>query len=102
MKAAIAMAARPKHHPPGYRRAVLSRGAAAIFGGYALATLLPLLLAEILPLPKAEAVMAGLLLSFTVYTVAAIWVFAVRTATRAWNGMLISTALCAALWWIAR
>ena len=37
----------------------------------------------------AAAVFAGLLSSIVVYALAVIWVFAVRTATRAWAGLLV-------------
>lgn len=55
---------------------VLERIAAAIFGGYALANLLPIVLARWLPGARADAVLTGLLLSFVVYVVAILWAFA--------------------------
>jgi hypothetical protein len=79
---------------------VLSRAAAATFGGYALATTLSILLSRVLPMPKAEAVMTAVLLSFTVYTCAILWAFAVRTAAKAWVGLLIPTAVCTGAWWM--
>jgi hypothetical protein len=85
---------------PAYRLAVLSRVAAAAFGGYALATALSILLSYVLPMPKAQAVLTGVLISFVVYTIAIIWVFAVRTAARAWYGLTISTGVSALLWWM--
>jgi apolipoprotein N-acyltransferase len=70
-----------------YRRGVASRAIAAILGGYVLAALSTALLALALPMPRVDAVMTATLLSFTVYTCAAIWVFAARDALRAWLGV---------------
>lgn len=77
-----------------YRWQVLSRVLAAIFGGYLFTSLLTVFLALVWPMPQAEAVVAASLLSFAVYTAAIIWVFSVRSATRAWVGLALS---CAAL-----
>ena len=98
MKTATATAAKDKSHPPGYRLGVLSRVAAGAFGGYALSTMLSILLSRLMPMPRAPAVMTAVLLSFTVYTCAVLWVFAARTASKAWSGLLIPTAVCAVLW----
>jgi len=68
--------------------ALLSRIVAAVFGGYALAALTSVA-AVALPLRLTEAIFTGMLLSFIVYTLAVIWVFAVRSATRAWAGLLV-------------
>ena len=68
---------------------LLSRIVAAIFGGYALAALTSVA-AVALPMSRPEAVLTGLLLSFLVYALAVIWVFAVRSARRAWAGLLVA------------
>ena len=68
---------------------LISRIVAAVGGGYALAALTSVA-AVALPLAKTEAVLAGLLASFVVYTAAVIWVFAARSARRAWAGLLIA------------
>ena len=65
---------------------------AAILGGYLLATSAAIFLGAVLPFPRAESVMAGTLLSFSVYTGAVIWVFAVRDVRRAWLGLLLPSA----------
>ncbi|MGP5188230.1 DUF3649 domain-containing protein [Vreelandella alkaliphila] len=41
-------------------------------------------------------------LSFVVYLCAIIWVFAMRSATRAWLGLAVSSAICGLLawWWL--
>lgn len=82
-----------------YRWAVASRVLAAALGGYALASSLTVLLALIWPLPKSQAVLAATMLSFTLYAVAVIWVFSVRSVTRAWLGMLIPTGVAALSCW---
>ena len=68
---------------------LLSRIVAAIFGGYALAALTSVA-ALALPMARPQAVLTGMLASFVVYTCAVIWVFAVRSARRAWAGLLVA------------
>ena len=65
--------------------------AAAMFGGYALASAAAIFLGAVLPLAPAEAVMASTLLSFAVYTAAVIWVFSVRKPKQAWLGLVLPT-----------
>jgi hypothetical protein len=73
------------------RGPLVSRVIAAIFGGYGLASLAAVA-ATALPGPPSEAVLIGMMLSFAIYTGAVIWVFAVRSAWRAWVGLLIAAA----------
>lgn len=68
---------------------IVSRIVAAIVGGYALAALTSVA-ALSLPLSPSEGVLTGMLTSFLVYTGAVIWVFAVRSARRAWAGLLVA------------
>ncbi|BAN27513.1 DUF3649 domain-containing protein [Caballeronia insecticola] len=68
---------------------LVSRIVAAIFGGYALAALTSVA-ALVLPMSKPQAVLTGMLASFIVYVCAVIWVFAVRSARRAWCGLLVA------------
>lgn len=82
-----------------HRWVVASRALAAILGGYGLAALSAAALAVFLPLSRADATLTGTMLSFLVYACAVVWVFAARTATRAWLGLLLpSAALGMALW----
>lgn len=74
-----------------YRLAVASRVVAAIVGGYGLAASATALLSLLLPLTRADAVITATLLSFTVYTCAALWVFATRNAWHAWLGVGLPT-----------
>jgi len=77
----------------GIRRgaALVSRIVAAVFGGYALGALVSVA-ALALPMAKPQAVLTGMLASFVIYAGAVIWVFAVRSAARAWAGLLIAAA----------
>ena len=79
--------------------ALISRIFAAVLGGYGLATLFSVAVL-VRPGPAPEAVLAGMVASFLVYTGAVIWVFAVRSAWRAWGGLLLCAALLlpAACW----
>lgn len=73
----------------GYRLSVLSRVVAAAVGGYVLALVASIVLAAFMPGNRADGVLWAMQLSFAVYTLAVIWVFAARTATRAWIGLFI-------------
>lgn len=68
---------------------LLSRIVAAVLGGYALAALTSVA-ALALPISRPQAVLTGMLASFAVYAGAVIWVFAVRSATRAWLGLVLA------------
>ncbi len=83
-----------------HRWAVASRAGAAIGGGYVLAALCSTALALWLPLARAEAVIAGAMASFAVYAGAVMWVFAARTAGRAWAGLAWPAAVLGAAVWL--
>ena len=83
-----------------YRWSVASRVAAAALGGYALASATTVLLALLWPVPRAQGVLWATMLSFAVYTIAVIWVFCARSATRAWIGMALGTAVCVGPAWL--
>lgn len=73
-------------------RHVLSRALAAVVGGYAAANAVAIGLAQVLPMSRGDAVMTGILLTYLVYAAAVIWVFAARSARRAWLGILLTSA----------
>ena len=79
-----------------YRLSIFSRIMAASIGGYILVNLSNLALSYILPVPQYQGLLFAMMISFIFYTLAIIWVFAVRTATKAWLG-LIAAALPFAL-----
>ena len=79
---------------------LISRIIAALFGGYALAALGSVAVLA-LPASKPQAVLSGMLLSFIIYTGAVIWVFAVRSAWRAWAGLVVAALpLLLAAWYV--
>lgn len=80
------------------RLGVASRAIAAIAGGYGVAALSSVVLAVCLPalfgMARSEATMTGMLASFAIFALAVMWVFAARTALRAWFGLaVVATAL---------
>lgn len=83
--------------PPRHRLALLSRLLAAVFGGYLLASVSTVFLSFVLPAVLPEAVLGATLFSFAIYTAAIVWVFAARSATRAWLGLLLPGGALAAL-----
>ena len=81
---------------------LVSRIVAAILGGYGLAALASVA-ALVLPMQVTEAVFTGMLASFAVYAGAVVWVFAVRSATRAWVGLIVvAMPLALAAWWATK
>ncbi|MGK0474691.1 MAG: hypothetical protein ACJAYV_000336 [Oleispira sp.] len=74
---------------------VLSRSLAAIIGGYMLSSLLAILISYLLPMPTSDSVLLSLQLSFLFYSIAIIWVFSVKTAGKAWLGLLMACAISA-------
>lgn len=76
---------------------ISSRVLAAIIGAYVLANCLSILLAYLLPMPKADGVLVGIQFSFVIYACAVMWVFAAKSAWRAWLGLLVPGFVSAAL-----
>lgn len=66
------------------RTGVLARIAAALFAGYFLAHGATAFLTLVLPLGRADRVVFASLLSFAAWTAAVIYIFAARSAWRAW------------------
>jgi len=83
--------------PLSYRLAVVSRCLAALLGGYLLAAMASVCLGLLLPLPRVEAVLTGMMSAFLFYLAAFIWAFAARSATRAWLGILLPGLALAAI-----
>ena len=77
---------------------LISRIVAALFGGYALAALGSVAVLA-LPMSKPQAVLTGMLASFAIFTAVVIWVFAVRSALKAWLGLLVVAAALSPLAW---
>ena len=80
----------------GSAAATFSRIAAALLGGYGIAALASVAVLA-LPMSKPQAVLTGMLASFLVYAGAVVWVFAARSAGRAWVGLLVVAAPLASI-----
>lgn len=76
---------------------LVSRIIAALLGGYLVAALSSVA-ALALPIDPQQAVFTGMLVSFLLYAGAVVWVFAVRSARRAWLGLVLAAA---PLWLLA-
>jgi hypothetical protein len=91
-------------HVPGpawvARLAIVSRIAAALLGGYALAVVASITLVAVLPGGRADAVLGATQLSFAIHVAAVLWAFSARSAARAWLGILAPAALLAPLAWV--
>jgi hypothetical protein len=84
-----------------YRWMVASRVFIAAIGGYALTSAATIFLALVWPLPKAQAVMASAMLSFTLYAVIVIWVFSIASVKRAWCWIIGATLVLSLIdWWM--
>jgi len=75
---------------------------AAIFGGYALATSSSFFIGKLLlsSVGKYQAIHLGLLLSFLVFACAAMWVFSVSSAKKAWLWLITLNILLIAASWL--
>ncbi|MGE8547193.1 DUF3649 domain-containing protein [Alcaligenes sp. Marseille-Q7550] len=79
---------------------LLMRITAALAGGYGLAALSSVA-ALALPMASSEAVLLGMTGSFLIHAGAVVWVFAVRSAARAWLGLgMAALALLPAAAWV--
>ena len=81
-------------HRPGL--GLLSRVTAAVLGGYLLASAWVVFCGVALP-GRAEAVLAGVQLSFVVYVGAVVWAFAPVPLGRVWMGLLVPAVALAGL-----
>lgn len=79
---------------PLRNRDIVSRVCAAIFGGYAAAASLSVLVARMLPLTKANATTTAILCNPMLYLGAILWAFRARSPSRAW-AVLGAVALAA-------
>jgi hypothetical protein len=80
-----------------YRWMVFSRVIAGFIGGYILTAYITMVLAQLFPMSRADAVVLASLLSYLWFCIAIIWVFAVKSAVKAWLGILGAIALFAAI-----
>lgn len=78
-----------------YRTGIAARALAALLAGYAQASASTALLSALLPFARIERVFTATLLSFAVWTAAALYAFAAKSA---WRALWASTALAALLY----
>ena len=83
---------------------VFSRCVAAVLGGYALASTLPVAIVAIFAvgfngMARSDAVLLAMQLSFVVYTGAVMWAFAARSARAAWVGLGLPALLAGLVAW---
>ena len=77
-----------------YRAGIAVRLATALLAGYALASASTALLSAILPFARVERVFTATLLSFAVWALAALYVFAAKSA---WRALWVTAGLAAAM-----
>ena len=70
------------------------RSLVATLGAYASSVLAALLVSRLLPMDLGPATMAGMLLSFWVFTGCAMWAFASRSALTACSGLSVFCTTC--------
>ena len=85
-----------------WRLAVASRVLAAAVGGYLVAALFSVCLAQWLPFTRAESVVLAMTVSFLAWLLIALWCFASRHAWQAWLGVVVPSVGFAALYGIGR
>ncbi len=67
---------------------ITSRVLAAIFAGYLTAATGSALLAIVIPLAPVQSTLTAMMLSFSIYVAAIIWVFSVKSHLAAWRDLL--------------
>lgn len=78
-----------------------SRIVAGIAGSFVTASAVVIALPVFTRGHKVDAVTTASMVGFAVWTGAVIWVFAARTATRAWLGLMATTLACVSVVWLA-
>lgn len=87
----------PFRRAPGRTIAMTARCLTALVGGYAAASAVASLLARILPASRSEATAWGMILSFLIYALLALWAFHERRLHRVaaiiWGCAILSVGL---------
>lgn len=84
--------------PLSYRLHVLYRFILAIFGGYALAVLISVVVSLAFPSVQASAVMSATMLAFIAHCGVFIWTFMVNSVVKASLGVFVSIAIFAVIY----
>lgn len=82
-----------KEIPLQYRGMILYRFCLALFGGYALASLSAMLIAQLLAEDRLNAAMSATLIAFSLQCAVFIWVFMVNKTLKASLGVLLPCAV---------
>lgn len=85
---------------PGYRIGVAMRVVVATVGAYAFAAAFAYALARALPMTRSEAAAAATMLGTLAMPGAVIWVFATKSAWRAWIGIVLAALAFGAAGWL--
>lgn len=88
-----AVKSKKKAVPLNYRTMIFYRFCLALFGGYALASLSAMAIAELLAQDRMNAVMTATLLAFVLHCAVFIWVFMVSKTLKASLGVLLPCAV---------
>tara|TARA_R110001599_G_scaffold353676_1_gene595055 strand:- start:83374 stop:83679 length:306 start_codon:yes stop_codon:yes gene_type:complete len=88
------------NNPARSRWDIGARVVAAIAGGYFLTAVASMLLTVLLPVSRVDAVFIATLPTFAIYTCVILWVFATRSALRAWIGVLTLSGLLFGILWL--
>lgn len=87
---------------PLYRWSVLSRILAASVGAYAVTVAFTVVLAQLFPSPQEDALLGANLLGFILFPCLALYVFSVRSASRAWLGVVSSAVVLSVIGYALR
>lgn len=79
-----------------------ARGGLALLAGYAVAAAWAAAFARLLPGGAADTALVATMLSFVIYTGAAVWAFAARSTGRATGGLLLAGLLGLLVAWLLR
>ena len=90
---------RPHRTSPTCKRDVASRACAALLGGYVAVSAISMLLARMVPLPKAGATTAAILSTPILFVVVILWVFSARSPSRAWLVLVVVTLIAGGTTW---
>jgi len=88
--------------PLSQRLSIATRVVAAVVGGYTIASLAIAVLALLIPAEPSEAALAATMLSFAIYVLIAVSVFAIRSVWRMAACMVAAIAVLEATLWACR
>ena len=90
---------RPYSTRPARKRDVASRVCAALIGGYVAVSAVSMLLARVVPLPKAGATTTAILSTPILFVAVILWAFSARSPSRAWLVLVVVTLIAGGTTW---